>query len=122
VALATPSALAVQRPQVPPSAGKLTAAQIKKLYDGNTFSFTSYTTFGAATGRVSYDFESGTNHVDYQLGSHHGSLTGTIRLSGDKFCYKVGFSRERCDDLYLAGSSIYDVDADGTVESLNQSQ
>ena len=116
--LVTTAATAAQAPPLPDSAKKLSAPQIMKLYDGNTFAFTSYTAFGTATGTVTYDFKTKTNHGHYQLGSHQGSINGQIHMDGDKFCYKVGLDREHCDFVYLVGGSVYDVDTDGTVESV----
>jgi hypothetical protein len=119
--LAAP-ALAVQLPSLPASAKKLTGAEIKALYDGKTFTFTAYTFFGVATGTVTYDFQTGTSHGSYNLGWHNGDIDGRIHLDGDKFCYKVGLDREHCDFMYSAGQSIYDVDPNGTVQSVNQQQ
>jgi hypothetical protein len=114
--------MAAEAPPLPASAKKLTAAQITKLYDGQTFSFTSYTRFGVATGTVTYDFRSNSSHGTYQLGWHHGTIDGQIHMDGDKFCYKVGMDREHCDFMYRAGKSVYDVEPDGTVQSVNQKQ
>ena len=62
LSLTTASALAAEAPSLPASAKKLTAAQITKLYDGQTFSFTSYTRFGVASGTVTYDFKTNSSH------------------------------------------------------------
>ena len=118
----TGSALAVQAPQLPASAKRLTADQIIKLYDGNTFTFTSYTRFGVASGTVTYDLKNNKSRGSYDLGSHHGTIDGKIHMDGDKFCYKVSMDREHCDFMYRDGQSVYDVDPDGSVRSVNQKQ
>jgi hypothetical protein len=75
-----------------------------------------------ATGTVTYDFKTDSSHGSYQLGWHHGTIDGKIRMDGDKFCYKVSMDREHCDFMYSAGRSVYDVDPDGSVQSVNQRQ
>ncbi len=122
LAVSTATALAVQAPPLPAAAKKLSPQAIVKLYDGRTFSFTTYTFFGVATGTVTYDFKTKTNHGSYAMGSHHGAIDGVIRLSGDKFCYKVKLDSEHCDFVYMAGGTIYDVDPGGTVRSVNVPQ
>jgi hypothetical protein len=116
------AALAAQAPDLPASAKKLSAAQIASLYDGHTFTFTTYTAFGVATGTVTYDFASKTNRGKYKLGFHTGDIDGKIRMDGDKFCYKVRMDSEHCDFVYLAGKDIYDVDPSGSVRSVNRRQ
>ena len=119
--LCTP-ALAAKAPDLPPSAKKLSAAQIASLYDGHTFAFTTYTAFGVATGTVTYDFASKTNRGSYKLGFHTGDIDGRIRMDGDRFCYKVRMDSEHCDFVYLSGKDIYDVDPSGSVRSVNREQ
>ena len=118
-AILTTPALAAKAPPLPASAEKLDAARIVALYDGKTFSFTTYTFFGVATGTVTYDFKTKTNHGSYQMGWHHGAIEGQIRMDGDKFCYKVKLDSEHCDFVYVAGNTVYDVDPGGTVRSVN---
>jgi hypothetical protein len=120
VSAATTSALAEQAPQLPASAKKLTATEIVELYDGQTYSYTSYTRFGVATGIVTYDLRNNKSHGTYKLGWHHGAIDGRIRMDGDRFCYKVGIDREHCDFVYVDGDSVYDVDPDGAVRSVNK--
>jgi hypothetical protein len=71
---------------------------------------------------VTYDFKTSSSHGTYQLGSHHGTIDGQIHMQGDKFCYKVGMDREHCDFLYAVGHNYYDVDPNGTVQSVNHRQ
>lgn len=113
------SGAAAKAPALPASAKKLSAAEIVSLYDGNTFSFTTYTAFGVATGSVTYNFKSKTNRGKYQLGFRKGDIDGKIRMEGDKFCYKVRLDSEHCDFVYVAGKDIYDVDPSGKVRSVN---
>jgi hypothetical protein len=118
----TAAAAAATAPTLPPSAEKLTADQITALYDGNTYTFTSYTRFGVATGTVTYDFKANSSHGTYKLGWYRGTISGRIHMDGDKFCYKVSIDREHCDFLYQDGDTIYDVDPDGAVQSVNEPQ
>jgi hypothetical protein len=116
------SALAARSPDLPASARKLSAAEIVSLYDGESFSFTTYTSFGVATGTVTYDFKTKTNRGKYQLGFRKGDIDGRIRMDGDRFCYKVRLDSEHCDFVYLAGNDIYDVDPSGKVRSVDRRQ
>jgi len=115
-------AFAAEAPALPSSAKKLSADQIVKLYDGNTFAYTSYTRFGVATGSVTYDLANNASHGTYELGWHRGRINGRIHMDGDRFCYKVGIDREHCDNIYVDGETVYDVDPDGTVQSVNRRQ
>jgi len=116
------TAYAAKAPALPDSAKKLSAAEIVSLYDGKTFSFTTYTAFGVATGSVTYDFKTRTNRGNYQLGFRKGEIDGKIRMDGDRFCYKVRLDSEHCDFVYVAGNDIYDVDPSGKVRSVNRRQ
>ena len=116
------SAFAAKAPDLPASARKLSAAEVVSLYDGKSFSFTTYTAFGVATGTVTYDFKTKTNRGKYQLGFRKGDIDGKIRMDGDRFCYKVRLDNEHCDFVYLAGNDIYDVDPSGQVRSVNRRQ
>jgi hypothetical protein len=118
----TTAATAAPAPPLPASAKKLGAAQIVKLYDGKTFAFSTYTSFGVAKGTVTYDFKTMTNSGSYQLGSYHGEIDGKIRMDGDRFCYKVRLDSEHCDFIYVAGKAIFDVDPSGSVRSVNLRQ
>jgi hypothetical protein len=103
--------------QLPASAKRLNAAAIVALYDGKTFAFKSVTDFGIATGEVSYDFKTNTNHGTYQLGPHHGTFSGAIRVSGDKFCYKAR-GGDICNYVYIDGADVYEVKQSGFVDSV----
>jgi hypothetical protein len=94
------SAFAAKAPELPASAKKLSAAEIVSLYDGKSFSFTTYTAFGVATGTVTYDFKTKTNSGNYQLGFRKGDIDGKIRLDGDRFCYKVRLDSEHRDFVH----------------------
>ena len=117
----TPPAFAADdAPSLPATAKKLTGARIVALYDGKTFPYTSYTSFGTASGTVTYDFKSGTNHGTYVFGSIHGNFDGKIRMAGDRFCYQVMNDREHCDFVYVAPDGIYNVSSTGKIDSVNQ--
>ncbi len=106
-------------PKLPASATRLNAAAIVALYDGKTFTFKSVTDYGIATGEVTYDFKTNTNHGTYQLGSRHGTFEGAIRVSGDKFCYKAR-GGDICNYVYVDGDDIYEVKQSGFVDSVKE--
>jgi hypothetical protein len=116
-----PSALA-EPARLPASAVRLTGASILVLYDCKTYAFRSHTFYGLVTGEVSYDFNAGTNHGSYQLGSRKGTFDGKIRIAGDRFCYRAGSPGERCNYVYIDGQSIYEVRQSGIVDSVKQAR
>jgi hypothetical protein len=122
VGFAAAPALGAEPPKLPPTAKQLTGPQIVALYDGKTFTFTSYTFWGVVTGEASYDFKTKKNHGTYQLGSHHGTFDGTIRISGNQFCYKAGFSQEHCNSVYVDGDEVYEVRPSGKIESVDEAK
>lgn len=119
LAVAQP-ACAADPPPLPPSAVRVPGATIISLYDGKTYSFTNYTAYGVVTGEVTFDLKAGTNHGSYKLGPRTGTFDGTIRVVGDRFCYKAGFSGERCNYVYVDGRDVYEVKQSGIVESVKQ--
>ena len=107
-------------PRLPPSSTRLAGATIAALYDGRTYTFESHTSFGVATGEVTYDLKAGTNRGTYQLGSRKGTFDGEIRITRDRFCYKTGSTGERCNYVYLDGQDIYEVRQSGIVDSVKR--
>jgi hypothetical protein len=103
---------------LPPSAKKLTGAEIVTLYDGNTYVFQTFGKNGV-TGTNSYDFKKGTNPGTYVTSNGtKGTFTATIRIKGDQFCYKVGADKETCITVYLDGADVYSTDSKGTVTAM----
>jgi hypothetical protein len=121
-AVFVPAAFAENAPTLPPSAKRLAGATIAELYDGTTYTFESYTSFGMATGEVSYDLKAGTNRGAYRLGPHKGTFGGQIRITRDRFCYKTPSTGERCNDVYLDGADIYEVRGSGIVDSVKRAK
>lgn len=117
-----PAAFAQNAPTLPPSAKRLAGATIAELYDGKTYTFESYTSFGIATGEVSYDLKAGTNRGTYQLGSRNGTFGGQIRIARDRFCYKTASTGERCNYVYLDGADIYEVRGSGIIDSVKRAK
>jgi hypothetical protein len=113
-------AFAEDTTRLPPSAKRLAGASIAALYDGNAFTFKSQTFYGSVTGEVSYDFNAGTNHGTYALGSRRGTFDGKIRIVGDRFCYRAGTPGERCNYVYIDGADIYEVRQSGKIDSVKR--
>jgi hypothetical protein len=118
--VASVSAFAQNAESLPPSAQRLAGSAILALYDGKAFTFKSRTFYGLVTGEVSYDFNAGTNHGTYALGSRRGTFDGRIRIAGDRFCYKAGSPGERCNYVYMDGADIYEVRGSGIVDSIKR--
>jgi hypothetical protein len=113
-------AFAEDTAHLPPSAKRLAGATIAALYDGAAFTFKSQTFYGLVIGEVSYDFTTGTNHGTYALGFRKGTFDGKIRIAGDRFCYRAGSPRERCNYVYVDGADIYEVRQSGIVDSVKR--
>ena len=104
---------------LPASAKKLTAGEIKALYDHTQFSFNNY---DGTIGTFLVDFTSKSASGTYVKGKDKGTWTGIVRIRGSQFCRKIENNKEGCVFLYVDGANIYEVNAKGIVESLNRKQ
>lgn len=121
-ALSCTPAVALDAPQLPATAKKLTGPEIKALYDGASVSFNNFTQKVALTGTDTYDLGKNTHAGTFSIGGKTGTFKGSIRIKGDLFCHKEGSGKERCASVYTDGADIYEVNAKGTVESMNKKQ
>ena len=54
------------------------------------------------------------------FGTEKGTFKGSVRISGDDYCYNVRKGKEVCARIYKDGSDIYEVDSWGKVTSQNR--
>jgi len=119
VLLAKP-AFAVEAPQLPASAKKLSGTEILTLYGGSTVTFNNFTKDKPLSGTVTYDLKKKMHSGTYNLGGQRGQFSGVNRVNGDQFCHKEGSGNEDCVFVYTDGPDIYEVNAKGVIESKNQ--
>lgn len=118
-----PAALAVEAPSLPASAKLLGSQEVVALYDGAAVAFDNFEADKPVKGTSHPDFKKGAIHGDYVYGSEKKkTFKGKIRMKGDSFCYKIGKEKEKCRQVYLDGSDIYEVDAKKAVTSRNRKQ
>lgn len=117
--LAVSPVLAAKAPRLPPTARKLDANEVVALYDRKSLSFRNFTGKRIVTGTFTVNFARKSASGSFNDGKSSGYWTGKVRMSGSRFCRKIGKSREGCVALYVDGASIYEVNASGVVESLN---
>ena len=118
--LLTVPALAVKAPRRPSAAQKLTAQEIIKLYDGHTVSFNNFTLDKPLNGVFTINYQAKTVSGTYVFGTEKGTFKGSVRISGDDYCYRVRKGKEVCVRIYKDGSDIYEVDSWGKVTSQNR--
>lgn len=102
---------------LPASARKLTAGEIRTLYDHTQFNFNNH---DGTTGTFLVDFAGKTAFGTFARGGNRGSWTGRVRIRGSQFCRKIENNREGCVFLYVDGADVYEVNSKGIVESLNR--
>jgi hypothetical protein len=113
-------AIALERPAVPPSAKKLTGAEIVVLYTGIVGSYNNLTNDVTLTGRSWMNFNAKRLHGFYTWDKKdHGMFMGSIRIKGDNFCYKTDKDKEICVGVWQDGTTTYETDAKGVVTSQN---
>ena len=115
----TEMALAVNAPKLPVNARKLTGAEIVALYGVGSFRFHNFTGKQSVTGTFRVNFTKKTASGTFVDGKGKGTWSGTVRISGDRFCRKISKRREGCVSVYVDGTTIYEVNGSGVVESRN---
>ena len=115
-------AVAETPPKLPPTAKKLTGAEITALYDGATIAWNNFTQKITMIGTATFDLKKKTQSRTWQGGGKSGTFTGTARVKGSKFCHKVGNTKEVCHSVYIDGTDIYEVSDKGIVDSQNKKQ
>ena len=92
------------------------------LYDGSTFKFYNFTMALPNTSTITLDLKANSQRGTYSYGGGSGDFSGSIRVIGDQFCHTEGSHPEHCVFVYTDGEDIYEVNAQGVVESKNQKQ
>jgi hypothetical protein len=121
LALAIPAngAIAANPQGVPASAKKLTAAGIKSLYQGARATYDNRQQ--GVRGEIFYNLTAGYAIGNFEFGNGNtGIFKGTIRVLGNKFCYKSAVDPEVCTDVYLDGKTYYEVDANNKIVSVDK--
>lgn len=123
LSLTTGLAFAVKAPKLPVSAHKLTADEIRTLYDGIPYMFHNFVASKTGvTGSFLMDFTKKAASGTYVDGKNSGNWKGTIRIKGSQYCRKIEKHREGCVSVYTDGGKVYEVNGRGVVESLNSRQ
>ena len=102
--LLTVSALA-KAPRLPSAAQKLAAQEIIELYDGHTISFKNFTLDKPLTGVFTINYQAKTISGAYEFGAEKGTFNGSVRMSGDNYCYRVRKGKEICGRICLRQDS-----------------
>jgi hypothetical protein len=116
------TALAIEAPQLPTSAKKLTGKEIVELQDGVTLTFKDYTTPTLLTGAVVHDFKNKSESGTFEYKGIKGQINSTIWLKEDMLCDLQPGKGDVCSFVYLDGSSFYNVGPDGKVRSVDTKQ
>lgn len=119
-AMIAPAMAAMTVPTLPTTAKKLTGPDITTLLDGSKVTWTNFALDMTGTG--AFDFKKKTETGTWSAGKKSGKFTSAISVKGDTFCYKTGNSKEVCNSVYTEGADIYNVNAQGVVESTDQKQ
>ncbi len=105
-------------PTLPTMAKKLSGKEIVAIYDGSTFKFKDYRSEIPNTGTVSFDLK---NNISSGTLDGYGHTLGSIKIDGDKFCNQGGGAKV-CSTVYMNGTDIYEVSAEGAVVVILQKQ
>ena len=117
------AALAIDAPQLPSSAKKLTGQEIVSLQDGVTLTYKDYASDALTTGTAVHDFKKNTNNSTYDYKGIHGTFVGKVSVKGDMFCHtESGRPGETCVFVYSDGPSFYNVSPEGKVLSVDTKQ
>ena len=110
----------LDRPEVPASAKKLDAAGIAELYQGRRATFNNLTNDVSLTGEIFYGLTAKVMFGTYIWNKKDkGLFTGKIWTKGDKFCNKPDKGKQECLDVFLDGTTYYEVGEDGRVTSVD---
>ena len=117
-ALACTDASAASGHTLPRTARKLTADEIRMLYDRRTFAFENITSRGSVYGISAYDLSSGRNAGRYRVGETVGTFEAKVRVQGDTICYIAPGDPEECSSVYVDRLDVFEVGADGKVKTV----
>lgn len=109
----TGTVIAAEAPPLPPSAKKLTAAEIMSTMGGKTLKYTSYSKADVKTGTTTFDFKKMKFWGTYE-GKKYNAMD--LGMSGDGYCYETPCSSPM--SIYQDGKKIYEVKDGGTVNAV----
>jgi hypothetical protein len=114
------AALAIDSPQLPSSAKKLTGKEIVELQDGVTLTFKDYSADALMTGTTVHDFKAGRNGGTYEYKGIKGTYEGKVWIKDDMFCHNAtGMPGDTCIFVYSDGPTFYNVSPEGKVLSID---
>jgi hypothetical protein len=114
------TALAIEAPQLPSSAKKLSGKEIVDLQDGVNLTYKNYVDGVLVTGTAVHDFKNNQNSGTYDYKGTKGLFNGRVWLNDDMFCHSENAGRgDTCVNVYLDGSSFYNVSPEGKVLSVD---
>jgi hypothetical protein len=117
------TALAIEAPQLPTSAKKLTGQEIVDRQDGVTLTYKDYMGDAVSTGTAVHDFKNNRNSGTYEYQGMSGSFAGKAWIKGDMFCHTENVRPgENCVFVYSDGPSFYNVSPEGRVLSVDTKQ
>ncbi|MET1026351.1 MAG: hypothetical protein ABWY00_04220 [Dongiaceae bacterium] len=101
-----------------PSSPPLKAAEIVKLLDGHTFSFTAYDF--PVTGTSVWNIQTKSVSGDYVFaGLKKGTYKIEWTIEGDKSCTKTPGKDRTCETIYKYGKGFMEVTEDGKVRAVS---
>ena len=108
-------------PALPDGATKLSGAEARQLYHGHAAHYNNFTEKVSLTGTTYYDFDKGRMWGFYLWDrKDRGMFMGNITIEGDEFCYQSDGFKKFCNSVYRHGDDVYEVNAKGTVTSMNK--
>ena len=114
------AAMAIEGPQLPSSAKKLTGKEIVELQDGVMLTYKDYMGDVVSTGTAVHDFKNNRNSGTYEYKGMSGSFAGKAWIKGDMFCHTQDVRPgEDCIFVYSDGPSFYNVSPEGKVLSVD---
>lgn len=104
-------------PDLPATAKKLTAKDIKDLYSAATYSWTSWNHPEIRKGTIKFDFKKRVTSGTYpQDGVQKPYENDPFRMKGDKICYSTNGTN--CAVVYSDGTTIYELNEKGKVGNI----
>lgn len=110
--------LAFGAPSLPKTSKKLNGTEILTLYDGSNFKFKDFRSDVPNTGTVTFDFK---NQIRSGKLDGYGNTLGSVKIDDDKLCEQGG-GFNLCLSVYVDGTDIYEVGAEGVVSVLKSNR
>jgi hypothetical protein len=99
------TAFAIERPELPSSAKKLSEKEIVELMGGVPLTYKEYMAGYLYTGTIVIDFQNNKFDEAYECyGAAPCPISGKAWIKDDMYCHKASFEMEICTFIYLDGS------------------